>query len=45
MAGKRRKPEEIVAERRQVDVPRAQGTPAAEAVRAIGVAYCRRRRE
>ena len=34
---KRPKPEEIVAKLRQVDVLVAQGTPVADAIRAIGV--------
>jgi transposase len=37
MAGKRSTPEQIVATLRQVEVLTAQGRPAAEAVRAIGV--------
>ena len=37
MARKRRKPEEIVAKLRQVDVLTSQGTSVAEAVRTIGV--------
>ena len=37
MARKRHKPEEIVSKLRQVDVVVAPGTPAAEAIRAIGV--------
>ena len=36
MSRKRHKPEEIVAKLRQVDVLVAQGTPVAEAIRAIG---------
>ena len=44
----RRKPEEIVAKLRQVDVLVAQGRGVADAVRAIGVTevtYCRWRQE
>ncbi len=37
MRKKRRKPEEIVAKLRQVDVVTAQGTSLAEAIRSIGV--------
>src|SRR5215216_1189030 len=37
MSRKRHKPEEIVSKLRQVDVLIAQGTPVADAVRAIGV--------
>ena len=37
MSRKRHKPEEIVAKLRQGDVLTAQGTPVADAVRAIGV--------
>ena len=37
MSRKRHKPEEIVSKLRQVDVLVAQGTPVADAVRAIGV--------
>jgi len=37
MGKKRHKPEEIVSKLRQVDVLVAQGTPVADAVRAIGV--------
>ena len=37
MAKKRHSPEEIVAKLRQVDVLVAQGTPVADAIRAIGV--------
>jgi putative transposase len=37
MPKKRHTPEEIVAKRRQVDVLVAQGTPVADAIRAIGV--------
>jgi putative transposase len=37
MSRKRHKPEEIVAKLRQVDVLVAQGTPVADAIRAIGV--------
>lgn len=37
MAGKRHKPEEIVAKLRQVDVLTSQGRSVAEAVRSIGV--------
>ena len=37
MPRKHHKPEEIVAKLRQVDVLMAQGKPAAEAIRAIGV--------
>ena len=37
MAGKRHKPEEIVAKLRQADVLISQGKPVADAVRAIGV--------
>src|SRR4051812_40028182 len=37
MSRKRHKPEEIVAKLRQVDVPVAQGTPVADAIRTIGV--------
>jgi putative transposase len=37
MAGKRHKPEEIVAKLRQVDVRTSQGRSVAEAVRSIGV--------
>ena len=47
MGRKRHKPEEITAKLRQVDVLMAQGTPAIEAIRSIGVAevtYCRWRR-
>ena len=37
MARKRRKPEEIVAKLRQVDVLSAQGMPMGDAIRQIGV--------
>jgi hypothetical protein len=37
MAGKRDKPEEIVAKLRQVEVLQGQGAPVADAVRRIGV--------
>ena len=37
MSRKRHKPEEIVAKLRQVEVLTAQGRPAAEAIRSIGV--------
>src|SRR5215203_27261 len=37
MRKKRHKPDEIVAKLRQVDVLVAQGTPVADAIRAIGV--------
>ena len=37
MSRKRHKPEEIVAKLRQVDVLVSQGTPVADAIRAIGV--------
>jgi putative transposase len=37
MAGKRHRPEEAVAELRQVDVLVSQGQAVAEAIRAIGV--------
>jgi putative transposase len=37
MPKKRHTPEEIVAKLRQVDVLAAQGTPVADAIRAIGV--------
>ena len=37
MSGKRHMPEEIIAKLRHVDVLAAQGTPVADAVRAIGV--------
>src|SRR5215218_100644 len=37
MSRKRHKPEEIIAKLRQVDVLVAQGTPVADAIRAIGV--------
>ncbi len=37
MRKKRHTPEEIVAKLRQVDVLVAQGTPVADAIRAIGV--------
>ena len=37
MAGKRHRPEEIVAKLRQVEVLTGQGTSVAEAVRSIGV--------
>jgi putative transposase len=37
MRKKRHPPEEIVAKLRQVDVLVAQGTPVADAIRAIGV--------
>jgi len=37
MAGKRDKPEEIVAKLRQVEVLQGQGMPVADAVRQIGV--------
>ena len=37
MASKRRKPEEVVAKLRQVDVLVSQGQTVAEAIRAIGV--------
>jgi len=37
MARKRHKPEEIVVKLRQVDVLVAQGKPAADAIRSIGV--------
>jgi putative transposase len=45
---KRRAPEEIVAKLRQVEVLTGQGTPVADAIRAIGVTeatYCRWRQE
>ena len=48
MAGKRDKPEEIVAKLRQVEVLQGQGIPVADAVRQIGVAqntYYRWRKE
>ena len=48
MPRKKRKPEEIVAKLRQVDVAVAQGAPLAEATRGIGVgevAYHRWRNE
>jgi len=48
MAGKRHKPEEIVAKLRQVDVLTSQGRSVAEAVRSIGVTevtYYRLRQE
>ena len=48
MAGKRRKPEGIVAKLRQVEVLTGQGKPVAEGVRAIGVTeatHCRWRAE
>jgi putative transposase len=48
MSRKRHKPEEIVAKLRQVDVLVAQGTPVADAIRAIGVTevtYSRWRQE
>jgi hypothetical protein len=38
MSGKRHTPEEIVTKLRQVEVLPAQGRPAAEAIRSIGVA-------
>jgi hypothetical protein len=37
MAGRRDKPEEIVAKLRQVEVLQGQGVPVADAVRRIGV--------
>src|ERR1700680_765140 len=37
MAGKKHKPEEIVAKLRQVDVLTSQGTPIVDAIRSIGV--------
>jgi putative transposase len=37
MAGKKHKPEEIVAKLRQVDVVTSQGMPIADAIRSIGV--------
>ncbi len=37
MSRKRHKPEEIVSKLRQVDVLVSQGTPVADAIRAIGV--------
>ncbi len=37
MAGKRHKPEEIVAKLRQIDVLISQGRSAAESIRSIGV--------
>ena len=37
MSRKKHKPEEIVSKLRQVDVLIAQGTPVADAIRAIGV--------
>ena len=37
MASKRRKPEEVVAKLRQVDVLVSQGQTVAEAIRAVGV--------
>ena len=48
MPQKKRKPEEIVAKLRQVDVLVSQGQSVAEAVRTIGVTqftYCRWRKE
>ena len=48
MAGKRHRPEEIVAKLRQVDVLTSQGRSVAEAVRSIGVTevtYYRLRQE
>jgi putative transposase len=48
MPQKKRKPEEIVAKLRQVDVLVSQGRSVAEAVRSIGVTqftYCRWRKE
>ena len=48
MAQKRRKPEEIVAKLRQVDVPLSLGRPVGEAIRSIGATaftYRRRRSE
>src|SRR3712207_9319484 len=47
MASKKHRPEEALAELRQVDVLVSQGQSVAEAIRAIGVAevaYCRWRR-
>ena len=37
MSKKRHKPEEIVSKLRQVDVLVSQGTPVADAIRAIGI--------
>src|SRR3954470_5140878 len=45
MGKKRHTPEEIVAKLRQVDVLVAQGTPVADAIRAIGVTEVGRHRE
>jgi putative transposase len=48
MPKKRRRPEEIVAKPRQVELLVSQGEPAAEAIRVIGVTeatYYRRRQE
>lgn len=48
MAGKRHKPEEIVAKLRQVEVLQSQGASAADAIRQIGVTevtYYRWRKE
>ena len=48
MAGKRHKPEEIVAKLRQVEVLHSQGASAADAIRQIGVTevtYYRWRKE
>jgi hypothetical protein len=45
MRKKRHTPEEIVAKLRQVDVLVAQGTPVADAIRAIGVTEVDHHRE
>ena len=44
MSRKRHKPEEIVSKLRQVDVLVSQGTPVADAIRAIGVTEVASRR-
>jgi hypothetical protein len=44
MSRTRHKPEEIVSKLRQVDVLVAQGTPVADAIRAIGVTEVASRR-
>lgn len=48
MANSRPKPEEIVSELRQVEVPMGKGMPRLEAIRQIGVVeqtYCRWRKQ
>ena len=45
MPRKKHTPEEIVAKLRQVDVLVSQGSPVSDAIRQIGVTYCRWRQE